>query len=174
MHDDALPPQGEQSLPPQSTASSSWSLAKLLQCGSRQTPPVHSPEAQSELMRQSWPLTQWAHVAPPQSTSVSVPFLSLSLHDESSRPAIQSAGAQALTASMASVPVILPTEVRRKSVATMDQNTTLVTPPGTQLLNVERTEGSECVALWWGRRVGAWVRSSSPPLATPSFALREK
>jgi hypothetical protein len=51
-----------------------------LQAGAWQTPPVHTPLEQSAAMLHVLPVAHLVAQLPPQSTSVSVPFLIPSLH----------------------------------------------------------------------------------------------
>jgi hypothetical protein len=67
-------------LPPQSTSVSDPSFTASEQEGIEQTLPMHVPLLQSEPTKQAFPVRHLPHVAPPQSTSVSAPFLTLSVH----------------------------------------------------------------------------------------------
>jgi hypothetical protein len=70
-------------LPPQST-SVSWpflTLSKHEAPVAWQMPPPQDPLEQSALARQPLPSAQVGQVPPPQSTSVSLPFFWLSMHE---------------------------------------------------------------------------------------------
>jgi hypothetical protein len=65
---------------PQSTSASLPFFTLSVQVDCWQTPPVHTRLLQSLGALQAWPAPQGWHVVPPQSVSVSAPFLTKSVH----------------------------------------------------------------------------------------------
>jgi hypothetical protein len=66
--------------PPQFTSDSEPFLTASMQDGAAQVPPMHTPLWQSPVAAQTLPSRHLPQAVPPQSTSVSVPFLTMSAH----------------------------------------------------------------------------------------------
>src|SRR6185503_5212965 len=68
--------------PPQSTSVSPWFLTPSVQLAATHRLALQILLTQSLVMTQRLPFAQAAHIAPPQSTSVSSAFILASAHDE--------------------------------------------------------------------------------------------
>jgi hypothetical protein len=75
----SLPSAHGPQLPPQSTSVSGGSTIRLVQVAPTQMP-LQKPVVQSRGAAHFLPSAHFGHTAPPQSTSVSVPFVTTSVH----------------------------------------------------------------------------------------------